>query len=326
MLSIKPFLNNRKSLLLIAFALLAVIGGLTAYQLLKKPKMTSEQQAVVEKQIAESEGTQMSIYVNFDGKGPEELVYVKENEGVVNLVAYDSDGSKLAELSDELTLYPTSLYSAVNLNQKKDKEYLQWTMMEGPRHTETVFLTLQGDKLVPVYSVDFEKNVLYAPFYNSNGSLLALDINGDGLLEIYESIDEYPSAAPRLNDTEAENAVLEYFSGENADQEFGKKLLKVIKRENYGEGIGKRVIMSVHRFVDGDKPHFEKLSADEYESVVGDMIDELDQGVQERGGRGGFMRYTNLSQDSKDFNNFVRALWTFDRVYEKPLPDDFFLN
>jgi len=34
------------------------------------------------------------------------------------------------------------------------------------------------------------------------------------------------------------------------------------------------------------------------------------------------MRYSDLEQDSKDFNEFVRNFWTIGRIYEFPIIDE----
>jgi len=269
--------------------------------------------------------------IDFNGDGTKEVLNVIEKEtGMVNMDLFDLEGNKIAGLMDELYLYNTTLFKIVKLNENSPKEYLQWDMATGPHQIQTVFLTVIGDLIQPIYSMDFEKKTMYFPFYNSRGSLIVSDANYDGLVEIIENVDEYPVNAPRLEDPEIENIVREAASNHNLSEDATKGLVEIMTRENYGKGRGKKAIMAIHSFVDEEIPYFRRLPPDEYEVIAGKLVfasEEVAEEIKNDKTYEGLtteimIRYSDLEQDSKDFNEFVRNFWTFGRIYEFPIPDE----
>ena len=268
--------------------------------------------------------------IDFNGDGTKEVLNVIEKEtGMVNMDLFDLEGNKIAGLMDELYLYNTTLFKIVKLNENSSKEYLQWDMATGPHQIETVFLTVIGDKIEPIFSIDFEKETMYSPFYNSRGELLVGDVDLDGSVEVIECVDEYPVNAPRLDDPEIDDIIREQFGDLGVGSE-AEDVREIVKRENYGKGRGKKVIMAIHRFVDEEIPYFRRLPSDEYEEIAGKVIsavegimkETVDMTKPEGWETDSFMRYGDLEQDSKDFNEFVRNFWTHGRIYEFPIPDE----
>lgn len=271
-----------------------------------------------------------SIMIDFDGDGVKEVLNVDEKEtGIVNMNLFDLEGNKIAELADDLYLLNTTFFKIVKLNEKSPKEYLQWNMASGPHQIETVFLTIDGDKIEPVLSVDFEKDSAYSPFYNSRGDLLVGDVDLDGSIEVIECVDEYPVNAPRLNDPEIDKIVREEF-GDLGDESVADSMIEIFKRENNGKGRGRKVILAIHRFVDAELPFFRRLPSAEYEVIAGKLISAIEGILKESENMKkpeGFetesiMRYSDLEQDSKDFNEFVRKFWTHGEPYEFSINDD----
>ena len=283
-----------------------------------------------------------SIMIDFNGDGTKEVLNVIEKEtGMANMDLFDLEGNKIAGLMDELYLYNTTLFKIVKLNENSSKEYLQWDMATGPHQVQTVFLTVIGDLIQPIYSMDFEKKTMYSPFYNSRGSLVVSDANYDGLVEIIENVDEYPVDAPRLEDPEIEKLIREEFSKEGVefsedntkelvenDDAITGGMLEIIKRENNGIGRGRKAIMAIHSFVDAETPFFRRLPENEYEEIAGKLvaiseeIEKLPKDPDNAWEYESFVRYSDLEQDSKDFNEFVRNFWTIGRIYEFPIPDE----
>lgn len=271
-----------------------------------------------------------SIMIDLNGDGVKEVLNVDEKEtGIVNMNLFDLEGNKIAELADDLYLLNTTLFKVIKLNEKNPKEYLQWNMASGPHQVETVFLTIDGDKIEPVLSVDFEKDTAYSPFYTSRGELLVGDADLDGSIEVIEFVDEYPVNAPRLNDPEIEKNIREQF-GDLGDESVADSMIEIVKRENSGKGRGRKVILAIHRFVDAELPFFRRLPSDEYEVIAGKVISAVEGIMKESAGTtipegfetDIFMRYSDLEQDSKDFNEFVRKFWTHDKPYEFPINDE----
>jgi len=223
-----------------------------------------------------------SIMVDFYGDGIKEVLNVIEKEtGMVNMELFDLEGNKIAGLLDGLYLHNTTLFKIVKLNENSPKEYLQWDMATGPHQIQTVFLTVIGDLIQPIYSIDFEKKTMYFPFYNSRGSLIVSDANYDGLVEIIENVDEYPVNAPRLENPEIENIVREAASNHNLSEDATKGLVEIMTRENYGKGRGKKAIMAIHSFVDEEIPYFRRLPPDEYEVTAGKLVSASEEVAEE---------------------------------------------
>ncbi len=320
-------LINRKKAIVLIFSIL-LISGVVLFTTRKqnKPEIPNSPQT---KQVATDKLQDESISVDFDGDGKSETVNVKEVEkNRVNMIAYNSEGEKIAELWDGMVLYPTTLYKVINLNTKSPKQYLQWNMATGPHQIETVFLTIVKDMIHPIYSFDFEKKTMYSPFYTSRGGIVVEDANYDGLREVIENVDEYPVNAPRLDDPKIEDMIRQEFSKSGLSEEAIQGNIKIVTRENYGKGRGRKVIMAIHSFVDASTPFFRRLPADEYEKIAGPLVaasidvekgpdDTADNWEDER-----FLRYGELEQDSQDFNAFVRDFWTHGRPFESPIPED----
>ncbi len=277
-----------------------------------------------------SKRTEDSIIIDFNGDGTKEVLNVTEKEtGMVNMELFDLEGNKIAGLLDELYLFNTTFFKVTKLNENSSKEYLQWDVAVGPHQIETVFLTVIGDKIEPIFSIDFEKETMYSPFYNSRGEILVGDIDKDGSIEVIECVDEYPVNAPRLDDPEIDNMIREQFGDLGVGSE-AEGMTEIVKRENYGKGRGKKVIMAIHRFVDEETPYFRRLPSDEYEVIAGKVISAVEGIIKESAGTtipegfetDSFMRYSDLEQDSKDFNEFVRKFWTHNKPYEFPMTDE----
>ena len=323
-------IKNKKLLFLILF--LSIIAVIFVFITISKRKndFSAKPADSLNLKNNNSKRTEDSIMIDFNGDGVKEVLNVTEKEtGFVNIELFDLEGNKIAGLSDDWLLYNTNLFKIVKLNEKSTKEYLQWNMAPGPHQIETVFLTVIGDKIEPIFSIDFEKETMYSPFYNSRGELMVGDIDKDGSIEVIEFVDEYPVNAPRLDDPEVDNMIREQFGDLGVGSE-AESMTEIVKRENYGKGRGKKVIMAIHRFVDDEIPYFRRLPPDEYEVIAGKLISAIEGIMKESADMtkpegwetDGFMRYNDLEQDSKDFNEFVRKFWTHSKPYEFPINDE----
>lgn len=268
-----------------------------------------------------------SIEIDFDGDGLKERIKVIElDDGVVNMEAYDSNGNIVADLWEDLVLYPSSLFEVVKLNEKSKKEYLKWDMVTGPHHVETAFLSLYSGKIRPVFSMNFKDNSIYVPFYTSREKLILLDIDGDNLSEVIEFVDEYPTDAPRLNNPELEELVRETFRKDDVSEDYVNAHVEIVKRENHGLGRGRIVILGIHSFVDDKSPYFKKLEENDYPKLTDFLInyyakhpvkyDEETSSLKDNR----IIKYSELDDNSKNFNDLVRYIWTFGRPYTFPMP------
>lgn len=317
------FLKNKKFIIVSLLLLLLIVGAFLTISINKTSVLDTKDAVMGDEASPINEN---SILIDFDGDGTKEILNISEIEGEVvakevTMEAFDSKGNKIADLLERTHLYPTSLHKIVKLNENSNKEYLQWDMAVGPHQVETTFLTIVNDKVYPMYSVDFGAYTLYTPFYTSRGELVVADFDGDGLVEVIENVDEYPVDSPRLEDPEIEQMIKDQFSDQGLDSAAVEAFTKIAKRENYGEGRGRKTILAIHSFVDGEEPFFRRLPPDEYEELAGRLVAaslEVEKQAQESESSWeteSFVRYSDLDQDSKDFNDFVRDFWTHGRPY-----------
>lgn len=319
-------LLNRKTIIIGVVPLVLVIVTLI---LIKYPTYQNKQNTDNTSASNIDKSKTQSIDIDLNGDGKNETVKVAEiGKNVVSMEAFDSSDHKIAELGSEVTLYSTTLYKVVGLNKKSSKQYLQWNMASGPHQVETVFLTVVGDRIQPVYSIDFAKKTMYSPFYTSRGDIVVGDANNDNLSEVIENIDEYPTNTPRLNDPNIEKMIRDEFSKSGLSEEDIQNNIRIVTRENYGQGRGRKVLMAIHSFVDANPPYFRRLPENEYNEIADRFIqasnDIANQNSKNSNWEGDlFLKYSDLTQDSKDFNNLVRAFWTHERPYEFPLDTKF---
>jgi hypothetical protein len=255
------------------------------------------------------------IFIDINGDGEQEYITQIEKNSKVYLQLYSQDGTFMAGMWNDNTLMPAADHQVLKLSSNSSKEYLRWDQAVGPHEIETLVFTLFSNKLHPVYSYNSKKQMIYAPFYTSRGSLEIRDFDSDGALEVVEFVDEYPVNAPRLNDPEIEAQVKDIYRRQNLDQEMLDGILKIIRRENNGLGRGKKVIWGIHEFVDSNPPSFLMLQDAELVSASNAVINTLNDKtagtpVDE------VIPFSRLTKDSIDFNHFVRKFWTMDRTYE----------
>lgn len=324
------FVKNKKIIFISSiFVILIIVGFLTISINKNSPAETTD--SVLGEEA--SQNNAKSIIIDFNGDGVGEILNVSEKQGEVvakevNMEVFNSEGVKIAELWDGINLYPTTLYKVVKLNENSAKQYLQWDMPVGPHEVETVFLTIVKDLVHPIYSINFQNNTMYTPFYTSRGSIVVGDANYDGLVELIENVDEYPVDAPRLDDQEIEQMIKSEFSDQGLDNASVKGFTEIVRRENYGKGRGRKAILAIHSFVDAETPFFRRLPEAEFEEIAGKLvvaseeIEKLPKDPNNSWEQESFVRYSDLLQDSKDFNTFVRDFWTHGRPFESPIPED----
>lgn len=318
----KKILTSKFIFILSSLLFLSFIFVVYNYKFSQK----SVSNTTIQPEKTESSKQSNSIKVDFDGDGIGETVKVIEIEkNSVILEVYNNKGEKIASYFDDIRLYPTSLYKVVNLNTNSPKQYLQWSMATGPHQIETVFLTTFEGKVQPIYSFDFEKKTMYSPFYTSRGEIVVEDANNDGLREVIENVDEYPVDTPRLNDPEIDKMIRDTFSKSGLSEEIIQANIAIVSRENSGIGRGKKVILAIHSFVDSTPPFFRRLPEAEFEKIAGPLvaasieIAKKSEDTDNSWESNSFLRYSDLEQDSKDFNSFVRKIWTNGRTFEKPI-------
>ena len=286
--------------------LVIILMGIYFAVTLRSPKVTNQKPI----ETSQNQKINPSIEVDLDGDGVKETLKIITSEnGQTVLEAYNKQGEKIAAVPQEKPIPEPFSYKAIKLNLNSNKEYIQWNRTAGAHQMETVFLTMNTGEILPIYGIDEIKNTAYLPFYTSRGDIVVGDLNDDGKMEVIEFAEEYPPDSPRLVDPEAEKKTMEVF-GDN-----GEDAIKVFTRENYGKGRGRKVIWSIYSFTDvKETPIFVKLQGNDFETLADKLVAAANEVEKDT-----FMKYTDLTQDSIDFNIFVRKFWNQGAEYEFPL-------
>lgn len=247
------------------------------------------------------------------GIGSKQRIVIAVGERKVKVEVYEGDKLTASNVFDGGLVRPTSQYSLIKVNESQSREYIRWDQFSGPHQIETLILTTGSGIVRPVLVADYENEQWYAPFWSIRDNTYIGDIDGDGISEVVEYVDEYPPDAPRLVDVELEKIARDEFPDEKEDD-----MWKIVSRENYGDGRGRKVIWNVYTIRSDDPLIFQKANKEDYEILTQDvfkamkMVNEQVEGSQEV-----ISRY-DLSLDSIEFNDFVRDFWTQGYPYTQP--------
>jgi hypothetical protein len=314
-----------KNTSVVVIVLIALFFTASWYTLTKNQSGT--QQNITNENITKSEITADEIEVDLLGSGTSQLVLISQTEDKVTLEVREENAVLTTKEFSNGYLRPSSRYSVVQLNLNSSKEYIRWDQTAGPHQTETFFITLHESQLFTIPSADFDKEVWYQPFWTSRDTLAMGDLDGDGLVEIFEFVDELPPDAPRLEDGQIKEITTAAFAEKGMPDNFAEDAWLIISRENEGIGRGRKVIWSIHTVVDSQPPFIRKLTQEEFENSTNRLMDsyyafmkELPEDEAELASK--LVSRTELTKDSTDFNDFVRAFWTLGMLFEEPMEVD----
>lgn len=258
------------------------------------------------------------------GSGKPQELHIEQSEEEVAFSLYQDDQLVAQRVYDDRTIRAAEDYSLIKFDANSPTEYLVWKQMAGPHQRELYVLMVYQGNFYTIPSGDFTKKVWYEPFWNNRDDFFINDLEGDGLLEIFEYTDEYPPDAPRLSNPELEQITSDAFAKNNIEGATDS-MIEILYRENNGEGRGRKVLWAIHTFEPGDPPLFRKQTGEEFTdqadkllgaySMVRDNVSP-EQGLQE------IISKDRLTQDSIDFNLFVRLFWTSGMPYETPMELD----
>lgn len=259
------------------------------------------------------------------GLGSAQMVQVIQNDNSVEFRLIHDNQEVSRSLFDDGSIKPSPTHSIIQLDNSSSKEFIRWDQVVGPHQTETFILTVHEGNFYTIPSGDFANRVWYQPFWNIRGKLVIGDLNGDGLSEIVEFVDEYPPESPRLIDEELEKITIDSFQDKGV-AEMAEEAWTIVSRENYGEGRGRKVVWGIHTFVPSNPPFIRKLEGNQFDQIA-KIIIEASNSVNDTTPNyetESIISKYQLVQDSIDFNQFVRQFWTHDFPYEKPMqiPDE----
>lgn len=215
-------------------------------------------------------------------------------KNIKSMIAYDSAGNVIASKPDEITVPQPMVGSAkiYRLKETDRKEAVSFEFVAGPHQSQVMFFDLQKDLLLPVCLKEDVTGPYDCLFFTGNvGNLPVMDLDQDGLAEVIETTDEYPSEG-KLN--QEEQAAITKVAGESETDEFTQAMEQIAKREKGGRG--RTVVWAIFSY---NGKFFEEQTGKDYDrlyNLIGSQIENK-------------MKKSDLSGDSLAYLNLVRKLW-----------------
>ncbi len=247
------------------------------------------------------------------GNGTKQKIDITVGERKAKIEIFENEKIVAANVFDYGLVKPTSQYSFIKIDQNKPREYLRWDQFVGPHQVETIILTTANGVVRPVLTADYENNAWYVPFWSSRDNTWIGDINGDGIAEVIEYVDEFPIDSPRLIDPEIEKITRNEFPDDKEDD-----MWKIVSRENSGKGRGRKVIWNVYKVLSDEPLLFQKTNKSDFEKLTSDILKAMSIVNQQVEGSQEIITKYALAKESIDFNNFVRDFWTQGFPYSQP--------
>lgn len=230
------------------------------------------------------------IRMDLNGDGNQEFLVIEPG----SMIAYDSAGNIIARKPEEITVPQPMVGSAkiYRLKETDRKEAVSFEFVAGPHQSQVMFFDLQKDQLLPVCLKEKVTGPYDCLFFIGNvGYLPVMDLDQDGLAEVIETTDEYPSEG-KLN--QEEQAAITKVAGESETDEFTQAMEQIAKREKGGRG--RMVIWAIFSY---NGKFFEEQTGKDYDrlyNLIGSQIENK-------------MKKSELSRDSLEYLNLVRKLW-----------------
>jgi len=304
-------------------AKITLILGLISVVVLSLNIFVKTNSRSVEENKLEKESPDSEIFeADLLGIGSHQKVRVAQTDNTVEFILLNENQEIAKREFSDGTIRPSSQYTTIKLDDNSSKEFIRWEQNSGPHQTETFIITVHENNFYSIPSGDFRNKVFYEPFWNGRDMLVIGDFDGDGLSEIIEFVDELPPDSPRLKDEELKKITRESFS-ERDMPELADSAWDILSRENQGKGRGRKVIWGIHTFVSSNPPFFRKLADEEYDRVA-DIIIKANNSIIENVKDSEMVEIISVNQlteDSIDFNLFVRNFWTLGFPYELPMDE-----
>lgn len=240
------------------------------------------------------------IRIDLNGDANQEFLIIdpgdqtQPNDHIKSMIAYDSVGNVIASKPDEITV-PQLMFGSAKIYRLKEtdrKEAVSFEFPAGPHQSQVMFFALNKDKILPVCLKEKVTGPFDCLFFIGNvGYLPVMDLDQDGLAEVIETTDEYPSEG-KLN--QEEQAAITEVAGESETNEFTQAMEQIAKREKGGRG--RMVVWAIFSY---NGKFFKEQSGKDYDrlyNLIGSQIKNK-------------MKKSELSRDSLEYLNLVRKLW-----------------
>lgn len=240
------------------------------------------------------------IRIDLNGDGNQEFLVIQPgdpdqpNSFIKSLIAYDSDGNIIARKPEEITLLqPMDELTKIHRLKTGDmKEAVSFEFVAGPHQGQVMFFDLVDKELLPICLQEKVSGPYDCLFFIGNvGDLPVMDLDKDGLVEVIETTDEYPTEG-KLTEEE-QSAITNAAKDEGAD-EFTENMEQIAKREKGGRG--RTVVWQIFSY---NGKMFKEQTGKDYDrlyNLIGNRIENK-------------MKKSDLSVDSLAYLNLVRKLW-----------------
>lgn len=251
-----------------------------------------------------------SFRVDLNGDGKKEtlklIVSGDEIDSIVLLIAYDENGKELARLPETMPIQVpfSNSAKAYSFDNKKKSKIVSYDFVAGPHSSETMFFGLYefetGErKILPICLTSDVKSAYDCLFWSGEvGALIVDDFDGDGILEVAETVDEYPKNGTLTK--EEEDAINKVFK--DGDLNEFEMMTRIAKREKGGRG--NRVIWGIYRY---NGEYFEEqlgVNYENYYKLVNTYLRNLYPNYPT------IMEKADMSNDSLEYNEFMKGFWT----------------
>ncbi|MBU4396851.1 hypothetical protein KKC08_01625, partial [Patescibacteria group bacterium] len=183
-------------------------------------------------------------------------------------------------------------------------DFVQIDVIAGPHQTETMFLKLKDDLLLPICKVENPKNIDDCLFYNSSGELgveggLLGGLGGNNKLGVVEYVDEYPPDKKELGD-DIENMISEVFGNDATEA------IKIAQRETGDKGS--RVAWSIYIF---NGEIFELQTGENYDEYFDSLKENYDfRSEAKKDNSPNLIKKSKMSKESVEYTELTRNFWT----------------
>ncbi len=221
----------------------------------------------------------------------------------LSLIALDKDGKEMGRLPESMLINSPHSGSSKTFVPFPDQkmQIMSFDFTVGPHSSETIFFVYvdEGKVVLPICLKEGAQEREDCSFWSGElGELIVTDLDKDGLLEVVETVDEYPKDG-KISE-EASTAI------DDAFKDLGPSLAAAAKRVAIREagGRGNKVAWSIYKLKNN---YFEQqmgTNYDKYFSLVGSYLKNRYSDSPT------LIKRSDMSKESEDYNIFMRNFWT----------------
>ncbi len=299
-------MKNKRNLIIV----LLIVGIVMAYLILQNNISSNRNSAVKElPKTSENTSDNIKIYADLNGNGQKDYLVLNissDRVRVDSIIAYDPVGKVIGKLPDGMPILApmTNSGKVYTPNTKEKNQFVSFDFSIGPHSSETMFFGLFKLKdnsmgVLPICLSENANEPSACLFWSGEiGELLVRDLDNDGVIEVVETVDEYPKDGPIT--TDIEKIINEEFK--DLGQDVADGMTRIAKREQGGRG--NKVIWGLYRYNGSWFENQLGKKYDKYYTLAKEYLESSNPNYPE------VMRKSEMSTSSLDYNEFMRKFWT----------------